>query len=279
MSKVDTKERFSADWLSLREPADHRSRSPLVLSQVRRWAVDHDLLRIIDLGCGSGSNLRYLCPRLSVRQHWVCVDQDPELIDRLTATLPSSPQLAGLSTRVDRLQTQGLLADIDSRTLVTASALLDLVSEDWLADLVAACHRSGAALLVAMTYDGRVEIHPENPSDGWILDRFDRDQRRDKGLGPALGPTAAQRLQALAEAQGFKVHQSRSDWLLDGDDRDLMTQLIEGWAEAVSRQAPSETDRIEAWHRQRRQDLVSRTLSIRVGHQDLFLEPSFPSRP
>ncbi|MBK5968622.1 MULTISPECIES: class I SAM-dependent methyltransferase [Thiorhodovibrio] len=267
-------ERFSADWLSLREPVDHRSRSPRVLATLCRWAAGKKLLRVIDLGCGSGSNLRYLSPRLPVSQRWVCVDQDAELLQRLAANTPKSPQLLGLTTRVASLHTSGLLANIDASTLLTASALLDLVSEDWLADLVGQCQRKGAALLASTTYDGRVAIHPKQPEDNWIMELFNADQRRDKGMGPALGPNAAKTLRRIAQGLGFRLHQGSSDWQLERDDLEVARSLVAGWVEAVERQAPHQRGRITPWHRQRQDSLAAGELLIRVGHQDLFLEPS-----
>ena len=43
---------------------------------------------------------------------------------------------------------------------------------------------------------------------------FNRHQRRDKGFGPALGPTAATMLARLAAAAGARVVVGRSDWRL-----------------------------------------------------------------
>jgi SAM-dependent methyltransferase len=268
-------ERFTADWLSLREPVDHRSRSAPVLAAVTRWVAGRERLRVVDLGCGSGSNLRYLLPRLPVQQEWVCIDQDAELLERLVAAAPDSPRLAGLSTRLGSLRCLDLLADIAPSTLVSASALLDLVSAAWLADLVALCRRKGAALLVATTYDGRVDLHPKHPDDDWMMTEFNTDQRRDKGLGPALGPDAARTLRQLGEAQGFRLHQGRSDWRLDRTDRALAAHLIAGWVEAVERRRRSESARIRAWHGQRQAALAAGELLIRVGHQDLFLAPEY----
>ncbi|WPL16955.1 hypothetical protein Thiowin_01937 [Thiorhodovibrio winogradskyi] len=266
-------ERFATDWLSLREPVDHRSRSAPVLAAVTRWAAGRDQLPVVDLGCGSGSNLRYLLPRLPGLQHWVCIDQDAELLERLVATAPDSSRLAGLSTRLGSLRALDALADIEASTLVSASALLDLVSAAWLADLVALCRRKGAALLVATTYDGHVDLHPKHPDDDWMMTEFNTDQRRDKGLGPALGPDAARTLRQFGEAQGFRLHQGRSDWRLDRTDRALAAHLIAGWAEAVERRRPSESARIQAWHGRRQAALAAGELLIRVGHQDLFLQP------
>ena len=48
------------------------------------------------------------------------------------------------------------LAAIPYADLVTASALLDLVSEDWLRRVVDACADSGRAALFAMSYDGEI---------------------------------------------------------------------------------------------------------------------------
>ena len=69
-------ETFDADWLALREPVDHRSRAHALLAplcdawRARGWS------RVLDLGSGTGSNLRYLTPRLPAGQEWVLVDQD-----------------------------------------------------------------------------------------------------------------------------------------------------------------------------------------------------------
>ena len=65
---------FSAEWLALREPVDHRSRAdelvPILCEEWQRCGWE----RIVDLGCGTGSNLRYLAPKLPGFQHWILVD-------------------------------------------------------------------------------------------------------------------------------------------------------------------------------------------------------------
>ncbi|MDN5934161.1 MAG: class I SAM-dependent methyltransferase, partial [Pseudonocardia sp.] len=69
------------DWLALREPADAAARSTDLLGDLAP-AVIHDL------GCGTGSMLRWLAPRLPTPQHWVLHDRDTALLDRAVADLP-----------------------------------------------------------------------------------------------------------------------------------------------------------------------------------------------
>ncbi|MGD8498218.1 MAG: class I SAM-dependent methyltransferase, partial [Chromatiales bacterium] len=54
---------FSPDWLALREPLDARARSAALVDRLRAQAP-RGPRRILDLGSGTGSNLRYLAPRL-----------------------------------------------------------------------------------------------------------------------------------------------------------------------------------------------------------------------
>ena len=72
---------FSADWLALREPIDHRSRHPGLLARLADAIGARESLRVVDLGAGTGSNLRALAPHLPPpRQTWRLVDHDPALI-------------------------------------------------------------------------------------------------------------------------------------------------------------------------------------------------------
>ena len=56
---------FSAEWLALRESADHAARSP----ELTRTVIDFlpDRARILDLAAGTGSNRRYLAAAGSER--------------------------------------------------------------------------------------------------------------------------------------------------------------------------------------------------------------------
>src|SRR5262245_50976271 len=103
-------------WLALREPADAAARSSSLLSHLAEGLPDDRPLRIVDLGSGTGSNIRYLSPRLPHPQDWLAVDRDAALL----AMAP--PGVRTQTMELGALDDERALAD---RHLVTASALLD----------------------------------------------------------------------------------------------------------------------------------------------------------
>ena len=78
---------FSGQWLAMREAADAKARSAGPVQALNRWLRDRALVNIIDLGCGTGSNLRWLAPRLAARQHWRLLDNDPRLLTQARDSL------------------------------------------------------------------------------------------------------------------------------------------------------------------------------------------------
>jgi trans-aconitate methyltransferase len=65
---------FSPEWLALREPVDHRSRDAGVAGELKAYFAGRHAIRIADLGCGTGSNLRGTFHLLPREQHWTLVD-------------------------------------------------------------------------------------------------------------------------------------------------------------------------------------------------------------
>ena len=262
---------FSAEWLSLREPADHAARS-LSLTQAVFDALSGDApLRILDLAAGTGSSLRYLTdtwlgPTRQVRPDWLLVDHDPALLARV----PASPDV---ETRCLDLSTLDAGAIFEGRSLVTASALLDLVSEEWLRALAARCAESGAAVLFALNYDGRIICTPEDPDDAAVVALVNEHQRTDKGFGPALGPDATDVAARCFEAAGYHVRRAASDWLLAPESRALQSQLIEGWAQAASEMSPVRARVIDGWRDRRLAHVAAGWSEITVGHDDFAAWP------
>jgi len=212
---------FDPEWLALREPYDHAARDPEL--PARFAASLGDAPTIVDLGCGTGSNLRYLAPRLGREQSWICVDHDQLLlraaIDRIRAwaTAPGwslAPAPGGIGVAAPDFSirvrlcahdlARGPPPDLPAGASVSASALLDLASAAWLDAFAGRCRQR--PLLLALSFDGRLEFSPADEDDEEVRRRFLRHQRTDKGFGPALGPDAvaflADRLRKLAAAHG-----------------------------------------------------------------------------
>jgi len=304
---------FSADWLRQREPFDAAARD----AAAPRLGLDAALaawrapagapLRVIDLACGTGANLRWLAPRLGGAQQWLVVDHDAALLrqwpDGLAAHGAANAGKSGKSGRsghggADRHRRSMQLADCGFHAailrrrldlargleslpwhavrLVTASALLDLVSAAWLQRLVAATAAARVALLMALSVDGRHRWVPGDADDPVVAALFGAHQQRDKGFdGPALGAAAAPALVLALRRCGYDVHRARSDWLLDGRHEGqalaLQLALIDGMATAALEQAPTAAARIQAW-RQRRLALGPASV-LRVGHLDVLALP------
>ena len=262
---------FSAEWLALREPYDARARNRDVLASVAAAAIAAgEAVGVVDLACGTGSTLRALAPRLPVRQDWRLVDNDLSLLAR--AAGKKTPGIA--VTRIPVDLARDLEAALDGPVnLVTTSALLDLVSADWLDRLVVEVAARRLPFYAALTYDGRVTFDPADPLDGAVIAAVNLHQQTDKGFGPALGPRAAGAAIERFEAAGYAVVHGRSDWQLLPRDHDIQRDMLAGWAGAAREIGAVLLPDAAAWLTRRRDLLAAGRSTITVGHVDIFARP------
>jgi SAM-dependent methyltransferase len=266
---------FSADWLALREPVDHRSRARILADTLSLAGARSAWSSALDLGAGTGSNLRYLAPLLPFVREWTLLDHDVDLLARASAPHP------GLEVRALRgdLAAEGLEA-VAGANLITASALLDLVSGAWLQSLVSRCASVRCGVLFALSYDGEISWEATDPDDGLVRDAVNRHQEGTKGLGPALGSRAATVARDLFVAAGYDTWLRASPWELTGPrDAALALALVEGWIAAAVEVRPDEEPRIRAWGTRRVGHVSGADYALRVGHRDLLALPSDAIEP
>ena len=275
---------FSAEWLALREPIDHRSVDRDLAARVAARFEGPDHVSIMDLGCGAGSNLRGSWHLFADSQHWTLVDYDPVLLDaareRLVAWADEAEEAGEelmLAKGDKRLMVDfrrvDLARDVEKALdwrpdLVTAAALFDLVSADWLGRFAAALAERRLPLYTVLTYDGRDEWRPPHPADAAMRAAFHAHQRTDKGFGSAAGPDAARLLSEGLSRAGYRVAAGDSPWLLGPADAALAQRLVEGFAGAVRETGQVPDAALADWLSARRA-----APGGLVGHVDLFAQP------
>lgn len=285
------------DWLQLRESADWEARSSRLVQQVVNTMALDGSIHVLDLATGTGSNVRYMAGRLPGRQHWLVVDRSPELLALVTERTAAwaaargyrwDSYATGLRVRHDSLNCeietgQRDLCDLDDsamfagRHLVTASALLDLVSESWLRSLASHCRDAGAAVLFALTYNGESSCSPVEPEDELVRELLNRHQHTDKGLGGvAAGPDAVARSERCFGEVGYEVRIEPADWNIGPSHADMQRYLIRDWAGAAGELAPEMLPRITSWRDRRLAHIDAGRSRIIVRHHDLAAWPAKP---
>lgn len=276
---------FSPEWLTLREPVDHRSRDRALLEKLGAYLEKQSAVTIYDLGTGLGSNPRAISPFLPARQKWVLVDYDPVLLSAASEAIAQWADFA-------RGTTNGLEAVKDGRELhielkrhdlaanpapwgeakpdlVTAAALFDLVSVKWIERFVAALASRKIAFYTALTHDSITAWKPPHAADAAIRHAFESHFGTDKGFGPSAGAKAASLMAKAFADSGYNVSTARSPWVLDSKDKTLILELANGWAGAVRETNSVPEATISEWLKARRADGTSCT----VGHEDLLALP------
>ena len=255
-----------ADWLELREGADAAARAPDLVEPVRRRLAGRSRAVIHDLGSGTGSMTRWLAPRLPVPQHWVLYDRDSELLDRAVSRLP--PAVTARTRRLDI--TRLTETDLEGADLVTASALLDMLTAEELDRVVAACVQAGAPVLLTISVTGRVELFPPDPLDAALGRAFDAHQRRTVGSRTLLGPDAVEAAAGAFRRYGTGVSTAASPWRLGPGEVDLTAAWLAGWVAAACEQRPELSGPATAYLANRLADAWAGRLRVVVHHTDVL---------
>lgn len=267
---------MSSQWLSLREPADAQARSRALVRKVVRAGADGTAPMVVhDLGSGSGSMGRWLAPQLRGPQHWLLHDRDPELLQAAAADPPPAA-LDGASVTVEtRLGDLTRLRpdDLAGASLVTASALLDMLTAEELEHFVRSCVAAACPALVTLSVTGRVRVTPPDPLDAVIRDAFNDHQRRTTGGRTLLGPAAARAAVHLYRAHGARVEVRPSWWRLDSGCRSLLVAWLSGWVSAACEQRPELATAAVSYLAKRHNDLEHDRLAVAVPHLDLLARP------
>ncbi|WP_119679835.1 class I SAM-dependent methyltransferase [Indioceanicola profundi] len=279
---------FDPGWLRLREPLDGAARAVELT-----WAFGRSLPRsprLIDLGAGSGANLRHLAPRIGrAEQDWTLVENDPALLEAAPREIAAWAAGSGhavaeeggslalrsadrsVRVRMRPCDLAGGLPALDFREAdgITASALLDLASAAWVERFADALAEAGLPpVLLTLTVDGRVRFEEPDPDDGFVLGLVEDHMGRDKGFGPALGGAApAAAIDALRRV-GYQVDAARADWRIGPREKPVHLALLDGYEGAAVEQAPASSGRIREWAARRR--AVAGDSGLLVGHTDIL---------
>lgn len=272
--------RVSSQWLALREAADAAARAPDLAHSLRGLLRTGSPLVVHDLACGTGSTARWLAPLLPSPQHWVLHDWDVDLLGEAAAlAVPWAAERAGLTVEVRRGDVTGLPADeLAGSSLVTASALLDILTQAELERFMASCVMPRCPVLLTLSVVGRVEIHPEHPLDQSITAAFNAHQQRHRAHSPLLGPGAVDAAVAELVRQGYVVRVRDAPWRLGAGDFALAREWLTGWVDAACEHEPDLTGPATAYLRDRLAAAAGGQLSVVVHHADLLGWPGRSDR-
>lgn len=261
---------FNPRWLSLREPADRSARDGSLLAAMAKWLEGQTRpLHVLDIGCGTGSTWRSLAPILPSDTRWTLLDHDADL-------LAASRLEIGAQTGVDYVQhdlndVSGL--PLQGHSVVTASALFDLCSEEFCQALVERLSEAGCGLYAALNYDGAMSWSHSHPLDQRVIENFNRHQQTDKGFGPALGPTATTRLHEMLKAAGYAVAVGKSPWIMTAAQAELQRVFLQGFRQPLLEVGGLSGEEISGWLSFRLSSVTRPDSTCTVGHQDLLAFP------
>ncbi len=264
---------FSAEWLALREPLDHAR------AQCRRCSMPSR--RHSRTGTRSPSSISAAAPARRCarsargcreRKRWKLVDNDPVLLAEAFATA----RPAGAAVETQQFDLNGDVGPLfdEGAELVTASALIDLVSEPWLANFAAAAAARSLPVYIALTYDGRASFSERRSAT--MRRSFPQSMRisaGNKGFGPALGPRAAESAKRIFRALGYSIVQGQSDWVAEATDAKFQIELLAGWLHAAREMGELSRDTLEGWFTRRCDAVAAGKLTLTVGHVDFFAQP------
>jgi hypothetical protein len=264
----------SSGWLALREQEDADARSRDLALTVAAMLPEEPIV-IHDLGSGTGSMMRWLAPLLPGPQTWVLHDWNADLIEEaIDRARPTDRNNAAVCVHSQI----GDLADLRpghlaGASLVTASALLDVLTAAEIHAIVAACVGAHCPALLALSVTEEVRLSPRHQLDAAVQHAFNSHQLRDADGRQQLGRYGAPIARGLFAEAGWHVRPSTTLWQLDHRRPQLLAEWLDGWVGAAVEQDSALCSQASRYLHLRRSQIERGELAVVVRHVDLLAWP------
>ena len=192
--------------------------------------ADRPSVTIADLACGTGSTFRALSPRIKARQNWRLADNDLSLLARAPQSSPPHVNVATVPVDLNHDLEAALDGPVD---LVTTSALLDLVSDEWLERFAVEAAARRLPVYAALSYDGRIEMTPADAADAEDRRRGERASAHRQGLWPGARAGGREGRGRAVRARRLFGRAGRGRLGVRPKDRDIQLEMLSGWAAAA----------------------------------------------
>ena len=265
----------SGDWLALREPEDAGARSLELALAAAELFTDGPMV-VHDLGSGTGSMMRWLAPVLPGPQTWFLHDWSAQLTERaIEQARPSDRHNAEISV----FSRTGNLVDLSPEdltgaSLVTASALLDVLTSPEIHTIVGACVAAHTPALFSLSVTGGVQLDPPDERDTAFENAFNAHQLRQANGRRQLGRHGAPIASGLFAEAGWQVRQATTLWRLDHRHPGLLSEWFSGWVDAAVQQMPQLRDEADRYRQDRLAQIERGELSALVDHVDVLAWPT-----
>jgi hypothetical protein len=265
----------SGDWLDLREPEDAVARS-MDLARAAAALLTEGPVVVHDLGSGTGSMMRWLAPLLPGPQSWFLHDWSSLLTGQAIAQArPSDRDNAEISVFGRTGNLVDLSAeDLAGASLVTASALLDVMTSPEIHTIVGACIAARAPALFSLSVTGGVHFDPADECDAAFENAFNAHQLRDANGRRQLGRYGAPIACGLFAEAGWQVRKTTTQWRLNHHQSGLLGEWFCGWVEAAAEQDPQLRTEVDRYRGDRLAQIELGGLSVLVDHVDVLAWPS-----
>ena len=224
---------FNNNWLIQREKIDSLSRSKIAISKINNFIKNKDKISIIDLGCGTGSNYRYLSPKIKKKQSWDMLDISLKSINYFKEDISKSKKVDNVKFIKTNVIKNIKKIDFNNYDIVTGSAFLDIMPNSWFRDFYN-LNINSKIIYFSINYDGFFKFFPKHKDDGLVLKLFNSDQKSDKGIGlKAVGPNCSK----IINSMFTKTHKTfilKSDWKVE-NNKDFQLTFIKFCEDVVSK--------------------------------------------
>ena len=285
-------DKFSLSWIKAREKYDSKHRSNLLKEQYKKDKSFFN--KIIDLGSGNGSFLRYCHNKKIVFEEMLLIDYNSKLLrdfypstyNYLNGTnyniLKESPVKYQLK-KIDIIKTKNIqlmntdilksLDIINNYNLISLSAMSDILPVLFIKKLLNKVGKN-KIIYFSICFDGSIKWDSSHKYDKYVLTMFNKHQEMNKSSGYVVGSKSIKLIKEYSEKKKYSFQIKDSSWELKSYDENakyFQKMYLDTICKPLKKDDITDKDMLSEWRNVKLKDIVSGTSKIIVGHKDILI--------